>query len=146
MSLLSCWMIQCHFYLAEWYSVTSILLNDTVSLPSCWLIQCHFCLADWYSVTSILLKSLKQRLIDVISFRFSKSLYSLSVLLKRTNNYGSVSPDRLDRRVYDTKFSTHVSFLFQFSVCRITLNASFDAQNLYSICVCSHIITLSVSC
>jgi len=62
-----------------------------------------------YVATSLLLKPLEQRLFDVTSFRLSKSLYSRSVLFISTNNFGSVFPDRLDRRIYVTKFST-VSF------------------------------------
>jgi len=40
-------------------------------------------------VTSVLLKLSKQRLIDVTSFRLSKSVYCRSVLFKRSNNFGS---------------------------------------------------------
>ena len=40
-------------------------------------------------VTFLFLKQLKQRLLDISSFRFSRSLYSLFVLCKRTNNFGS---------------------------------------------------------
>jgi hypothetical protein len=72
-----------------------------------------------------LLKPLKQHLIDVTSFRLSKSLYSRSVPFKRTNNLGSVLPNRLDRRIYEIKFPTDVSFFFffPFSVSRITLKS-----------------------
>jgi hypothetical protein len=35
-------------------------------------------------------------------------LYAWSVPFKRSNNFGSVLPNRLDRRLYKTKFSTHV--------------------------------------
>jgi hypothetical protein len=41
--------------------------------------------AHWCIVTSLLLLSLKQRLVEVISFTLSKSLYSRSVLLKHAN-------------------------------------------------------------
>jgi len=46
----------------------------------------------WNIVTSLLLEPLKQCLIEVISFRHSKSHYSLSVLMERTTtrNFGSV--------------------------------------------------------
>jgi hypothetical protein len=77
--------------------------------------------AHWYIANSVLLKSLKQRLIDITSFEISKSLYSRSVLNKRTNNFRSVFANRLDRRIYKTKFPTHVSFFFQLSICRITV-------------------------
>jgi hypothetical protein len=40
-----------------------------------------------------LLKLIKQRLIDVTSFRLSKSIYARSVRFKRTNNFDSVFPD-----------------------------------------------------
>jgi hypothetical protein len=76
----------------------------------------------WNNVTSVLLKLLKHRLINVTSFRPWKFLYSLSFLFKRTNNFGSVFPDGLGRRIYKNKFPTHVSFLFfPFSVSRIAL-------------------------
>ena len=53
---------------------------------------------------------LKQRKIAV---RLPKSFYSRSILFKRTNNFGSVFPNRLDRRIYKTKFQTHThAFLF----------------------------------
>jgi hypothetical protein len=41
-------------------------------------------------VSHMVLKLHKQSFIDVTSFRLSKSLHSLSVLFKRTNNFGSV--------------------------------------------------------
>ena len=62
-----------------------------------------------YIATPVLLKPLKQRFIDVTSFRLSKSLYSRPVLFKCTNNSGSVFPNRLDRRIYETEFPTHAS-------------------------------------
>jgi len=40
------------------------------------------------------LNLIKQRHIDIISFRLSKSLYSRYVLFKRTNNFGSVFTNR----------------------------------------------------
>jgi len=64
----------------------------------------------------ISLKLLKQRLINVDSFGFSKP-----VLFKRTNNFSSVFLNRLDRKICDIKFPTQVSFLFSISVCPITL-------------------------
>ena len=79
----------------------------------------------WYIVTSLLLKPLKQRLIDVTLFRLSKWLYSRSLPFKRTNNLGSVLPNRLDRRIYEIKFPTEISFFsfFPFSVSHITLKS-----------------------
>ena len=50
------------------------------------------------------LKLIKQRHIDIISFRFSKSLYSRYVLFKSTNNFGSVFTNRFDRKIYKAKF------------------------------------------
>ena len=67
------------------------------------------------------LNHFKHSPIDVTSFRLSKSLYPRCALFQRTNNCGSVFPNPLDRRIYVTKFPTHVSFLFPFSICRITL-------------------------
>jgi hypothetical protein len=73
--------------------------------------------------TTLLLKPLKQRLIDVISFRLSKSLCSRSVLFKSTNNFGSVFTHLLNRRIYETKFPTHTSaFFFPFSISHMTSN------------------------
>jgi hypothetical protein len=67
------------------------------------------------------LNHFKQRPIDVTSLRLSKSLYPRCAVFHRTNNCGSVFPNPLDRRIYVTKFPTHVSFLFPFSMRRITL-------------------------
>jgi len=77
--------------------------------------------AHRYVATSLLLKPLEQRLFDVTSFRLSKYLYSRSVLFISTNNFGSVFPDRLDRRIYETKFSTQVSFFCSVHISLITL-------------------------
>jgi len=66
----------------------------------------------WDIVTCLWFKPLKQRLMDVTSFRLSKLLYSQSVPIKCTNNSGSVFPNHLDCRICDTKFLTHVSFIF----------------------------------
>jgi hypothetical protein len=68
-----------------------------------------------------LLKPHNQRHIKVTSFGHSKSLYFLSVLLKYTNNFGSVFPNLLDCRIHETKFSTCVSFFCPLSICRATL-------------------------
>jgi len=67
-------------------------------------------IARRFIATSLLLKPFQQPLVDVTSFRLSKSLYSRSVLFKRTNNSGSVFPIRLDRRIYKTQFPTHPRF------------------------------------
>ena len=48
--------------------------------------------AHWYIAISVLLQPHKQHLIDVTSFRFSKSLFSRSVPLKCTNRFVSVFP------------------------------------------------------
>ena len=96
--------------------------------------------AHWYIANSVLLKSLKQRLIDITSFEISKSLYSRSVLNKRTNNFRSVFANRLDRRIYKTKFPTHVSFFFLIIYLSYHCNFSFDAQNLPFIRDCTHLI------
>jgi len=50
--------------------------------------------------TSLLLNPLKQRLIVVTSFRFTKSLNFRSVLFKGTNNCGFVSSNHFRRRIY----------------------------------------------
>jgi hypothetical protein len=55
---------------------------------------------------SVLLKPLKQPFFDVISFRLSKSLYFLSDPFKHSNNLDFLSPNLLDRRIYETKFPT----------------------------------------
>jgi hypothetical protein len=78
--------------------------------------------ARWYIVTSVFLQPLKQRLIDVTLLRLSKSLYSRSVLIKRTNHFGSAFTRRLDRRIYDKTFRHMSAFPFPFSICRITSN------------------------
>jgi hypothetical protein len=97
--------------------------------------------AHWYIFTSVLLKPLKQHLIGVSSFRPSKSLYSRSVLFKRTYNSGSVFAYRFDRRIYEIKFPTHVSFVFSILYLSYCFNFAFDAQNLPFIRDCSHLIT-----
>ena len=58
------------------------------------------------------LKQTKQHLIGVTSFRFTKSLYSRSVLFKCTNNFVFIVPNLLEGKIYDTKCPTHVTFLF----------------------------------
>jgi hypothetical protein len=77
--------------------------------------------AHWYIGTSVLLKPLPQHLIDVTSFRHLKSLCSRYVPFKCTNNFGSVFTNRLDHRLYETKFPTHISFLSFHFLCLISL-------------------------
>jgi hypothetical protein len=78
--------------------------------------------AHWYIVTSLLIKQFMEHLMDVTSFRLSKSHCPRPVLYKHTNYFGSVFPNRLYLRVYKTKFPTHVRIVFfQFSVCHTTL-------------------------
>ena len=57
-----------------------------------------------------------------VLYTISNPLYSRSVLFKNNNNFSSVFTNRLDRRMYETKFPTLVSFiLFPFSICRIAV-------------------------
>jgi hypothetical protein len=65
--------------------------------------------AHWHCTLSILCCYIH---VDVISLTLSKSLYSGSVGFKRTDNFGSVFPNRLHRRIDETKLPTHISFLF----------------------------------
>jgi len=65
-------------------------------------------------VTSDLIQLFNQFLIDVTSFRLSKSLYSPAIPYERTNNSGSFSPNVSETRIYQTKFPKHVSYLFHF--------------------------------
>jgi hypothetical protein len=86
-------------------------------------IKSHYQKGDTHRniVTSLVLKLLKQSLIDVTSFRRSKSLYSRSALFKLTYNCGSVFTNLLDRRIYETKFQTHVSYIFSLFLFTISL-------------------------
>ena len=77
--------------------------------------------AHWYIANSVLLKSLKQRLIDITSFELSKSLYSRSVLNKRTNNFGSVfcksfGSQNLQDQIPDTRQLCFFNYLFVVSL------------------------------
>jgi hypothetical protein len=82
-------------------------------------------------VTAVLIQLLKQFLIDVTSFRPSKSLYSPAVPYERTNKSGSVFLNVLGIRIYQTKFPTHTSaIVFSFSVFLYHFNFSFYAHNL----------------
>jgi len=86
-------------------------------------------LVQYMSLLPLLLKPLKQRVIDVASFRLSKSFYSQSVLFKSTNNFGSVFTNLLNRGIYETKFPTHVDFLFSIFCFSYDFKYSFDVQN-----------------
>jgi len=74
----------------------------------------------WTLSPSPLLKPLKQRLND----DFEIALFR-SVLFKRNNYFSSVFTNRLDRRMYETKFPTHVSFIYlffpPFAICRFAV-------------------------
>ena len=79
-------------------------------------------------VSRIRVKPLKQRLIYFTFFMLSKQFYSRFVLYKLTNNFDSVLPNLWGRRIYESKFSRYVSFLFPsptphppFFISRITL-------------------------
>jgi hypothetical protein len=82
----------------------------------------------WYSVTFVLVKPLKYLLIDVTSFRYTKSLYSRYFFFVSTYNFGSDFPYLLDGRIYETIFLTHVSsFSFRF----IALSSLFPVTHFY---------------
>jgi hypothetical protein len=71
-----------------------------------------------------------QHLIDITSFRLLELLYSGSILLNCTNNFGSVFANHWDRRIYETKFPTHISFLFSIFYC-ITLTFPLMLKNFH---------------
>jgi len=104
--------------------------------------------AHWYIVTSQLLKPLRRFLIDITSFRLPLSLYSLPVLFKRTTNLGSpfFFSNLLYRRIYETKFPTHVSLLFSIFYSSCHLKFLCDAQNLPFVRNSSFVIKLAVCC
>jgi hypothetical protein len=87
-----------------------------------------------------MLKPLKQHLIDVTSFRLSKLLYSQSILFKCTKNFGSVFPDHFSHRVYETKFPTHIIFLyFLFVVSLLTFHTTLKTFLLFmTVAILSH--------
>jgi len=87
-----------------------------------------------------------QRPFDVTSFMFSKSFYSVSYLFKRANKYGSVFPYTLERTIYETKFPTHISFLFSTFYLSYHFNFYFGVQDLPFLRDPSHVIMLPVSC
>jgi len=68
------------------------------------------------------------------------------MLFKYINNSGSLFPALSDHGIYETKFQIKVSLLFSTFCCLYRYNFSFDTQNLCSVCDCSHVITLPVSC
>jgi len=95
--------------------------------------------------SSVLPKQLKQALVDVTSFKLSKSLYSRSVLFKRTNNSGYDFSNVLDRRIYQTRFPTTSVFFFPFYIFRVTLTFP-STLNILLLFVTKHITSLPVSC
>ena len=56
-----------------------------------------------------------------------------------------VFPNLLDRKIYDTKFPTNVSFLFALFYLSYHCNCSFYAQNLPFVHNCDPVITLPIS-
>ena len=62
--------------------------------------------------------------------RLSKSLYSRYDLFKRNNNFGSVFTNRLDRRIYKTRFPTRQFFFLQIFYFSKHFNFFFDNQNI----------------
>ena len=77
--------------------------------------------AHWYTVIYPLLKPHKQRLIDVSSLRLSESLYSRSVLFKRTNQFGFVFPNRLNLTISRQTIPPPPLSFFSFSVSLVAL-------------------------
>ena len=59
--------------------------------------------------------------INVTSFRLSNSLYSQSCLFKHTRNFGSIFPNLLSRRIYETNVQETAATFFTFSICRNNL-------------------------
>jgi hypothetical protein len=49
-----------------------------------------------------------------------RNRFILDPLFKSTDNFCRVFPNRLDRRIYYTKFPTHISFFFLLSISRMT--------------------------
>jgi hypothetical protein len=98
--------------------------------------------AHWVIVvTSVLLEPIKQRLIDVTSFKLSKSLNSRFVMFKSTNNFGFVFPNHLNRRIYETKIPTAGIFSME-GECFIekqteSLHEIFAAPSLKRPCHCT---------
>lgn len=90
-----------------------------------------------------LLSCLKQCLIDVTPFRLSKLLYCRLFLICRTNNFGSLFTDRLDHKIYETKFPSAFFYCILFLLYRC--NFSFRTQKPSFFVGCSHVITLPVS-
>jgi hypothetical protein len=89
--------------LAKLKAVSFYLLHSVSTLNQCRKFSC----------VTVVCKSLKQRLIDVISFRLSKSINSQSVIFKRTDNFGSVFPDTVFWIVEFTRpNSRHMSIFF----------------------------------
>ena len=81
---------------------------------------------------------------SLLSFRRSKSFYSLAVLFKGTNDFGSAFPNPSDRtlckdQTQDTPQLSVFHFLFV-----VSLQLSFDAETLPFTRACSHVIMLPV--
>ena len=82
------------------------------------------------TLSLLLLTALQHRLDDATSFRLSKSLYYQSVPFKRTNNFGSVFTNLLDRRIYETKSPIHFGHFFFLCLFVVSRCLFFDAQKL----------------
>jgi len=59
--------------------------------------------------------------IDVTSFRLSNSLYSRSFLFRHSSNFGSIFPNLLSRRIYETNVKETAAIFSTFSICRNNL-------------------------
>ena len=94
---------------------------------------------SWDTVISLLFKPL----VDVSSFRLSRSLYSRSVLFKCTNHFRSVFPDVLDRWIYETMFPSHARVFFPPCIFFFCNQSIFFRSSNHVIGACSHVITLS---
>jgi len=101
--------------------------------------------AHWYSVTSLLLKPLKQRIINVTSFRLSKSLildpFCSNVLFILVLSFQIVWTVEFTR----PKSRRTSAFFFIFFL-SYRFNFPFDVQNFPFIRDCSPVITLPVYC
>ena len=88
-----------------------------------------------YICTSLLLKAHKQRIIAVTSFRLSISLYSPSVMFKRTNDlFFCISRSfRSWNLGYQIPASRHLRFFIYILYISTHFKSFFDAQNLLSV-------------
>jgi len=94
----------------------------------------------------VLLQPLKQGLIESTLFRISKPHSSRPVPFKRTDEFGSLFPNHLDRIIYDNKFTISQLYFFPISCFSCYFKFSFNTQILPFICDCNHVIPLLVSC